>query len=102
MHGFNELNAHGVSLASSYGIGAPASHSHSFVSMVISFNEARTEYVGDALYEPIWAELDRRKAVVFLHGSQTPSSTPYPHPFLGVPITEVCPLSTSLDIGTPS
>ncbi|KAF5320707.1 hypothetical protein D9619_000875 [Psilocybe cf. subviscida] len=69
-HGFDELYAHGVSLASSCGIGAAA------------------KYVGDALYEPIWAELDRRKAVVFLHGSQTPSSTPYPHPFLGIPITE--------------
>jgi hypothetical protein len=47
------------------------------------------EYVGDDLYEPIWTELDRRKAIVFLHGSQTPSSTPYPHSFLGIPITEV-------------
>lgn len=47
------------------------------------------EYIGHDLYDPIWHELDKRQAVVFLHGSQTPSSTPYPHPFLGVPITEV-------------
>ena len=46
------------------------------------------EYVGQDLYDPIWNELNKRSAVVFLHGSQTPSSTPYPHPFLGVPITE--------------
>jgi len=47
------------------------------------------DYIGHDKYEPIWAELNRRKAVVFLHGAQTPSSTPYPHPYLGVPITEV-------------
>lgn len=47
------------------------------------------EYVGDERYNPIWAELDRRQAVVFLHGSQVPSSTPYPHSTLGIPITEV-------------
>ena len=46
-------------------------------------------YIGDERYYPIWIELNRRKAVVFLHGSQVPSSTPYPHPFLGIPITEV-------------
>jgi 6-methylsalicylate decarboxylase len=27
--------------------------------------------------------------VVFLHGTPTPSSTPYPHPCLGLPIVEV-------------
>lgn len=67
----DDLHADGISLASSYGEGSSA------------------KYIGDALYEPIWRELDARGAVVFLHGSQTPSSTPYPHPFLGVPITEV-------------
>lgn len=46
-------------------------------------------YIGDDKYDPVWEELDRRGAVVFLHGTQTPSSTPYPHPFLGLPITEV-------------
>ena len=47
------------------------------------------EYIGDDAFDPIWAELDRRGAVVFLHGAQTPSSTPYPHALLGVPVTEV-------------
>lgn len=50
------------------------------------------EYVGHESYHAIWAEFDRRKAVVFLHGSQIPSSTPFPHEFLGIPITEVCSL----------
>lgn len=49
----------------------------------------RKAYIGDDRYNYLWAELDRRGAVVFLHGTQTPSSTPYPHPSLGIPITEV-------------
>lgn len=68
---FDQLHADGISLASSYGLGAVA------------------KYVGDDSYESIWRELGKRNAVVFLHGAQTPSSTPYPHAFLGVPITEV-------------
>lgn len=46
------------------------------------------EYIADDAFDPIWDELNRRHAVVFLHGAQTPSSTPYPHPFLGLPISE--------------
>ena len=46
-------------------------------------------YIGDDQFDPIWAELNRRSTVVFLHGAPTPSSTPYPHPFLGLPIVEV-------------
>ncbi|KAG1892379.1 hypothetical protein F4604DRAFT_1699110 [Suillus subluteus] len=65
------LGADGVALISSYGDGNSA------------------KYVADDLYDPIWKELDRRHAVVLLHGAQTPSSTPYPHPWLGVPISEV-------------
>ncbi|KAF7789469.1 hypothetical protein EIP86_000415 [Pleurotus ostreatoroseus] len=65
------LQADGVSVSSSYGEGADA------------------VYIGDDMFDPIWAELDRRGATVFLHGAQTPSSTPYPHAFLGLPITEV-------------
>ncbi|KAJ7904592.1 hypothetical protein B0H14DRAFT_2328147 [Mycena olivaceomarginata] len=65
------LKADGIALSSSYGEGMNAT------------------YVGDAYYEPIWAELDERAATVFLHGAQTPSSTPHPHSFLGVPIVEV-------------
>ncbi|KAI0375602.1 amidohydrolase 2 [Pilatotrama ljubarskyi] len=68
---FDELHANGVSMSSSYGRGADA------------------KYIGDDVFDPIWEELDRRGTVVFLHGAQTPSSTPYPHPFLGIPVTEV-------------
>ncbi|GBE79706.1 Decarboxylase yanB [Sparassis crispa] len=67
----DELGALGVIVASSYGEGDNAT------------------YIGDDGYDLVWEELDRRKAVVFLHGAQTPSSTPFPHPFLGIPITEV-------------
>lgn len=65
------LGADGVTLMSSYGVGDSA------------------KYIADDMYDPIWEELDRRHAVVLLHGAQTPSSTPYPHPLLGVPISEV-------------
>ncbi|KAK7695884.1 hypothetical protein QCA50_000522 [Cerrena zonata] len=46
-------------------------------------------YIGHDKFDPIWEELNRREAVVHLHGTQTPSSTPYPHEFLGIPIIEV-------------
>ena len=48
-----------------------------------------TVYVGDDSYDRIWEELNQRKALVFLHGAQTPSSTPFPHAFLGIPVVEV-------------
>ncbi|KAE9410637.1 hypothetical protein BT96DRAFT_912768 [Gymnopus androsaceus JB14] len=47
------------------------------------------KYVGDKLYEPIWTELDSRQVTVFLHGTQTPSSTPHPDQMLGIPVVEV-------------
>jgi hypothetical protein len=59
---FDELAADGLNLTSSYGEG----------------DEAR--YVADDALDPIWEELDRRGAVVFIHGAQTPSSTRYPSP----------------------
>ncbi|KAH6915373.1 amidohydrolase 2 [Coprinopsis sp. MPI-PUGE-AT-0042] len=65
------LKADGISLPSHSGTGESAA------------------YVGHLRYEPIWRELDRRDAVVFIHGTQTPSSVPIPDPLLGVPITEV-------------
>ena len=46
-------------------------------------------YIADDAFDPVWEELNKRSAVVFLHGAQIPSSTPYPHPFLGIPIMEV-------------
>ncbi|RDX55581.1 amidohydrolase 2, partial [Lentinus brumalis] len=67
----DELGACGVSLSSSYGEGVDA------------------RYIGDDVFDPIWEALDMRSAVVFLHGAQIPSSTPYPHPFLGIPVVEV-------------
>ena len=45
--------------------------------------------MGDSTFAPVWEELNRRQAVVFLHGSQIPASMPSPDASLGVPITEV-------------
>ncbi|KAH9853507.1 hypothetical protein C2E23DRAFT_884685 [Lenzites betulinus] len=70
-HGLDELGAWGVAMSSSYGEAADA------------------RYIGDDAFDPVWEELNARSAVVFLHGTQTASSHPYPHPFLGIPVTEV-------------
>ncbi|THV08469.1 amidohydrolase 2 [Dendrothele bispora CBS 962.96] len=70
-YALDTLGAQGIAMASSCGIGDNA------------------KYLGDDLYDSIWAELDKRGAVVHLHGAQTPSSTPYPHPLLGLPVSEV-------------
>jgi predicted TIM-barrel fold metal-dependent hydrolase len=67
----DELHADGVNLTSSYGDGHAA------------------RYVADDAFDPIWEELDRRAAVVFIHGAQTPSSTPYPSPVVPIPVAEV-------------
>ena len=45
--------------------------------------------IGHPKYEPIWAELDRRKAVVFVHGAQVEPASPAPDPTLVVPIADV-------------
>jgi len=68
---FDELGAVGVAVSSSYGEGSEA------------------KYIGDDEYDPIWSALDARGAIVFIHGTQTPSSTPIAHPTLGLPITAV-------------
>ncbi|GJE84217.1 amidohydrolase 2 [Phanerochaete sordida] len=65
------LRADGVSLSSSYGQGSG------------------TLYIGADRFEPVWAELARRGAVVFVHGTQTPSAAPHPHACLGLPVTAV-------------
>ncbi|KAJ7507897.1 hypothetical protein B0H11DRAFT_1969189 [Mycena galericulata] len=70
-YALDELHADGIALSSSYGEGAAAT------------------YIGDDRYDPIWHTLDSRAATVFLHGTQTPSSTPHPHAFLGLPVIEV-------------
>ena len=41
------------------------------------------------MFDPIWEELNSRRAPVFLHGAQTRPERPDPHDFLGVPIVEV-------------
>jgi hypothetical protein len=87
-YSLDHLHANGIAIASSYGEGSAASiKDHLFIFII--FINRDLAYIGDERYYPIWIELNRRKAVVFLHGSQVPSSTPYPHPFLGIPITEV-------------
>ncbi|CAL1700764.1 unnamed protein product [Somion occarium] len=70
-YALGHLHADGIGLWTCYGEGSEAL------------------YIGHDKFDPIWNELNRRKAVVHLHGTQTPSSTPYPHEFLGIPITEV-------------
>ncbi|KAK0191047.1 hypothetical protein F5146DRAFT_1103231 [Armillaria mellea] len=70
-YAFDVLHADGVGLSTTIGEGPNGT------------------YLGDDKYDPIWEELNRRKAVVFVHGAQSPSSTPWPNKFLGLPVTEV-------------
>ncbi|KAI0034071.1 hypothetical protein K488DRAFT_77449 [Vararia minispora EC-137] len=70
VHALDELKAVGVAVSSCYGTGPEA------------------KYIGDEMFGRIWSELDRRAAIVFLHGAQMPAATPMPHPALGIPITE--------------
>jgi predicted TIM-barrel fold metal-dependent hydrolase len=65
------LGANGVNLTSSYGKG----------------DQAR--YVGHDVFDPVWEELDRRGAVVFIHGDQTPGSNRPPSRLVAIPIGEV-------------
>jgi predicted TIM-barrel fold metal-dependent hydrolase len=70
-HALDVLGAVGVNLTSSYGTGEQA------------------RYVGHDVFDPIWEELDRRGAVVFIHGDQTPGSNRYPSPLVPIPVAEV-------------
>lgn len=70
-YALDELGADGVTVTNVYGTG----------------ENARS--LGDAVFEPLWAELDRRRAVVFLHGEQTPGRNAAPNEFLPVPVVEV-------------
>ena len=70
-YGIDELGAVGVVLVSSYGVGEDA------------------RYLGADAFDPLWAELDRRHAVIFVHGDQTPGSNRWPNAFLTTPVSEV-------------
>jgi len=70
-YALDELSADGVTLTNVYGTGA----------------DARS--LGDEVFDPLWAELDRRRALVFIHGEQTPGSNPFPNKFLPTPVSEV-------------
>ncbi len=87
---FDELGAVGIAVSSSYGSGSEASESHLHcIPRTWVYADRRPGYIGDDIYDPIWCALDARNAIIFIHGTQTPSSTPIPHPTLGLPITEV-------------
>jgi 6-methylsalicylate decarboxylase len=70
-YAIDELGAVGVALVSSYGTGEDA------------------QYMGSDVFDPLWAELDRRGTVVFLHGDQTRNSNRWPNSFTPLPVTEV-------------
>jgi 6-methylsalicylate decarboxylase len=70
-YALDELGADGVTLTNVYGTG----------------QEARS--LGDEIFEPLWAELDRRRTLVFLHGEQTPGRNRAPSRFLPTPVSEV-------------
>lgn len=90
-YALDELKADGIGLASSYGLGSESSKTSLFI---INFLSARPDfslaYIGHDRYDAMWQELDKRQAVVFIHGSQLPGSAPYPDPYLGIPVSEVC------------
>lgn len=88
---FDELGAVGIAVSSSYGSGDEASeyHLHCNSQTWDKCSWAPPGYIGDDIYDPIWSALDAQGAIIFIHGTQTPSSTPIPHPTLGLPVTEV-------------
>ncbi|MDT5126760.1 MAG: 6-methylsalicylate decarboxylase [Mycobacterium sp.] len=70
-YALDQLDADGITLTNVYGTG----------------KEARS--LGDDVFEPLWAELDRRGTLVFLHGEQTPGRNRMPNRFLPTPVSEV-------------
>jgi predicted TIM-barrel fold metal-dependent hydrolase len=70
-YALDELGADGVTLTNVYGTG----------------EDARS--LGHDVFKPLWAELDRRGTLVFLHGEQTPGRNPMPNRFLPTPVSEV-------------
>lgn len=71
VYAMDELSADGVTLTNVYGTGD------------------RAHSLGDDVFEPLWAELDRRGTLVFLHGEQTPGRNRLANPFLPTPVSEV-------------
>jgi hypothetical protein len=88
---FDVLKANGVSITSSYGETQNAGESGvpSTTILVNITHSFPTVYLGDRIFDPIWEELNSRRAAVFLHGAQTRPDRPDPHDFLGIPIVEV-------------
>jgi predicted TIM-barrel fold metal-dependent hydrolase len=70
-YALDQLGADGVTLTNVYGAG----------------EQARS--LGDDIFEPLWAELDRRGTLVFLHGEQTPGRNRMPNRFVPTPVSEV-------------
>lgn len=90
-YAFDVLKANGVSITSSYGEARSAGEL-ALSGITILVNTARSfpaVYLGDCMFDPIWEELNGRRAAVFLHGAQTRPERPDPHDFLVVPIVEV-------------
>ena len=90
-YAFDVLKANGVSITSSYGEARNAGKSTSpgIIGFADPTYSSPTVYLGDSMFDPIWEELNTRRAAVFLHGAQTRPERSDPHDFLGVPIVEV-------------
>ena len=81
-YALGHLGADGITLTNVYGTG----------------EEARS--LGDDIFEPLWAELDRRGTLVFLHGEQTPSRNRMPNRFLPTPVSEYRTNKAAADLVT--
>jgi len=88
-YAFEVLKANGVSITSSYGEAQNAGESRVPGTRILITHSFSTVYLGDRIFDPIWEELNTRRAAVFIHGAQTRPERPDPHDFLGVPIVEV-------------
>ena len=90
-YAFDVLKANGVSITSSYGEAENAGEPKlsSITTLANLTHPFPAVYLGDRMFDPIWEELNIRRAAVFLHGAQTRPERPGPHDFLGVPIVEV-------------
>lgn len=88
-YAFDVLKANGVSITSSYGEAENAGESELPGVMLFVKPTLSPVYLGDPMFDPIWEELNARRAAVFLHGAQTRPERPDPHDFLGVPVVEV-------------